>query len=112
LILAHVLHDWSAGPSGDLRAIGDHDNREIASAFVPLTNRSRDFIYVERAFRNQDRICPTRDAAVESDPACVASHNLNHHDSVMSFGSGMNAVDGFANNIACGIETECVVSSP
>ena len=49
---------------------------------------------------------PAGNAGFESDPACVASHDLHHHDAVVRFGGGVNLIHGVGSRGERGIETK------
>src|SRR5262249_23714168 len=46
------------------------------------------------------------DAAVDGDPAGVAAHDFDHDNPVVSFGRGMDAVNGFRRDVDRRVETE------
>ncbi len=76
---------------------------------MPLANRFGHFVHVERPLGNQDDIRAARDAAVQGNPACIASHDFNDHDTVVSFSGRVDAVNRLAHNVAGRIESESVV---
>ena len=43
---------------------------------------------------------------MQSDKACIASHQFKHHHTVMRFGCGMQTVDGFGGGVDGGIKSE------
>src|SRR5579872_5419624 len=111
-VLAHILQDWRTRAfRRKLRALSHDDNRKIASALVPLTNRLGNFVDIKWPLRNQDHIRAASYAAVQCDPARIPSHNLNHHHAVVRFCRGVNAVDRLAHDIARCVESKGVVRS-
>ncbi len=79
---------------------------------MALANRFGNLVDVERPLGNQNHIGPTGDAAVQGDPARVASHDFHHHHAVVRLGGRVDAVDRFAYHIARRIKPERVVGSP
>ena len=51
-------------------------------------------------------MCASGNACLERDPARVAPHDFNHHDSVVRFGCGMDFVDRVGGGVQRGIEPE------
>src|SRR5579859_3567594 len=78
---------------------------------MPLAQRVGNFVDVKRAFGNQDYIGASGHAAVKGDPTGIAAHDLDDHDAVVRFGSGMNAIYGFADDVAGGVESEGVLGA-
>ncbi len=55
-------------------------------------------------FGYQDRLGATGEAGVESDPTRVPPHDLDDHDPIVGLGGGGQAVDGFGDDMDCGVE--------
>ena len=78
---------------------------------MTLADRFGDLVDVEGPLGNQNHIGAAGNAAVERDPASIASHDLDDNDAVVRFGGGVDAVNGFAYDVAGSIESESVVGS-
>ncbi len=78
---------------------------------MALADGVRDLVDVKGAFGDEDDVGAAGDAAVESDPACVAAHDLDDHDAVMSLGGGVYAVEGLADDVAGGVKSESVIGA-
>ena len=114
-VLLHVLHNRSTvlriHIGRKFGSLGDDDNAEVASASMAQANGLCDFLDIERTLRNENYIGATGNAAVDGDPACITTHHFHDHDTVVSFGSRVHAVDGLGDDIDRGIESESVVSA-
>ena len=78
---------------------------------MALANRLRHLVDIKRPFWNQNYIGSAGDAAIQCNPARIATHHLNHDHAIVSFGGGMDAVNCFTHYVAGRIETEGVVGS-
>src|SRR5215471_14709711 len=114
-VFAHLGDDRRAlrriDVAGELRAFGNDDDAEVASASVTQANAFGDFLDVERLFGNEDHVGAAGDAAVHGDPSGVAAHDFDHHDALMRFGGGVNAIDGFHRGVDGGVEAETEVGA-
>src|ERR1700722_205242 len=112
-IFAHVLQDGGARASigGKLCAFRHNDDRKITPTLMPLANRFGHLVNVEGPLGNQNYVGAAGDAAVQRDPARVASHYLHYHHAVVGLGSCVKTIDRFTHHIAGGIESESVVRS-
>ena len=114
-VLLRVLHDGGAvfriHISGKFCSLGNDHDAEVASASMAQANSLGNFIDIEGALGNQNHIGATGNAAVDGDPARIATHHFHHHDTVMSFRGGVHAVDGLSDNVDRGIESESVVGA-
>src|SRR4051794_15308103 len=75
------------------RAFSDHNNTPQISSRLTRFDHARDFVEIEWNFRNQDNIGSARDAAVQRDPAGVATHYFDHHDSPVTRRSGVDPIE-------------------
>ena len=53
-----------------------------------------DAVVGERDLRDQDHVGSAGNPRVQSDPARIAAHDLQHHDAVVAFRRGVQAVQG------------------
>ena len=113
LILAHILQNRGslAGFGGKLRAFGDNHDGKVAAALVTLADGVGNFVDIEGAFGNEDDVGAAGDTAVKSDPTRVAAHDLYDHDAVVSFGGSVDAVEGFTDDVAGGVESKGVIGA-
>src|ERR1700729_218172 len=71
LVLSHVLHHRSTCAGAELRAFGDDNDREVASALMPLANRFGDLVHIERPLWNQNRVRAAGNAAIQRNPSRI-----------------------------------------
>ena len=83
----------------------DHQRR-IPTTIVTLGHDGRNFTNVKRHFWHQDRRRSAGETGVQGDPACVATHDLDHHDAVVALCRGVQTVDGIGGDLHSGLETE------
>src|SRR5436190_24275966 len=92
-------------------ALRNYHDAEIASPGMPQADGLSNFIDIEGALGNQDHIGAAGNPAVDGDPTSIATPYFHHHDAVVSFRSGMHAVDGLSDHVDRGIESESVISA-
>lgn len=63
-------------------------------------------IEIELDFWDQDDIGAGGEACVEGDPAGVAAHELDDHDTVMRGGGGVHSIERFGRDMYRGLEPE------
>src|ERR1700676_1567243 len=78
---------------------------------MALANRFGHLVDVEGPLRNQNHVGAAGDAAVQGDPAGVASHYGNYHHAVMCLSSRVKTVNRFTHYVAGGIKSEGIVRS-
>src|SRR5438477_369287 len=83
-----------ASDIGKLRAFRHNDKAVMATANFALSNGFADGLKRKGNFRDEDDVCSARDAGVQRNPACVASHDFNEHDAMVALRSSVEAVDG------------------
>src|SRR3989338_6476068 len=92
--------------------VGSLRNGHNTKSFTPsmsFFNELANFIDFDRNFRNEDDIRTPSKSGLQSDPARMPAHNLNHHHTVMRFRRCMKAVDALHGNIKRGIVSESVI---
>src|SRR5207248_7320962 len=89
----------------------DDNHAEVASASVALGNGLGNLVQVEWALGNENHIGAAGDAAVDSDPAGVASHHFDDDYAVVRLGRRVYAVDGFGGAVHGGVECEAEVGA-
>lgn len=90
-------------------AFGDSDDGESLAALRSPNAVFRDFVDVETNLRDQDDVRSARDPCVERDPSRVASHELDNHDTMVTRGCRVNAIERFCCDMDSGLESECDV---
>ena len=60
----------------------------------------------ELNFGDEDDVGAAGNAGFEGDPTGVAAHDLDDHDAVMGFGSGVNFVDRVGGGVERGVKSE------
>src|SRR5438105_9583543 len=97
-VLLHVLHNRSAvlriHVGRKFGALGDDHNAEVTCAGMAQAGGLGNVLDIERTLRNKDDVGAASNAAVNGDRACITTHYFHDHDTIVSFGSGMDAVDG------------------
>ena len=78
---------------------------EPAGGVTPLQMR-RDAVDVERLLGDEDRVGAAGDAGVRGDPAGVAAHDLQQHDSVVALGGAVQPVNGLGRDLQGGREPD------
>src|SRR6202451_3264379 len=73
---------------------------------MPLAQRLVHFLYIKWPLRNQNDVSAPGNPAVESNPARIAAHHLDHDHTVMWLGRGVQPVNRFADPVARGVETK------
>src|SRR6184192_2098797 len=91
---------------GKLRAFRHNDKAVMATANFALSNGFADGLKRKVNFRDEDDVCSARDAGVQRNPACVASHDFNEHDAMVALRSSVEAVDGLGGDEDGGVETK------
>src|SRR5437763_7006243 len=104
---AHNTRPVLAG--GELCAFGYNHNAEITPPAVTHADFRSNFVDIERLLGNQDHIRAPGYAAVNCNPSRIASHDLNHHHTIVRLRRGMYPVDGFGNDIDCRVEAKCAI---
>src|SRR5580692_7702524 len=56
---------------------------------------------------NQDDVGSSGNPSLQRDPACVPSHDFDHHDAMVRLGRSVDFVDGVGCGHERSIETEC-----
>ena len=78
---------------------------------MALADGFSDLVHIKWTLGDENGVGASGDAAVERDPSSVPAHDFHDHHAVVSFGGGVHAVDGFADDVARGIEAEGIVGS-
>ena len=89
-------------------SLGHNDDRRIVTRKSTFDERTH-FVDVERTLRDEYCVGTTGDAGMPCDPARITSHDLDDEYAVMTFGRGVQTIDGFSGNRDGGVETERVV---
>src|SRR5262249_31838377 len=103
--------DQAALARGKLCALSNHNDAEVAAAIMSHSDFCGYFIHVEGLLRNQDHVGTAGDAAVDSDPASIATHDFNHHDAVVGLGRSVYPIDGLGDDVDGGVEAESEVGA-
>src|SRR6266516_8142974 len=89
------------------RAFSDHNNcSQIASRLARL-DHAGDLVEIEWDFRNQNNIRSSSNAAVQRNPAGMAAHYFDHHDSPVTGRRCMNPIECVHYDSDSRIESEC-----
>src|SRR6267143_4538321 len=89
------------------RAFSDHNNcSQVTSHFARL-HHAGDLVEIEWNFRNQNNIRSSSNAAVQRDPAGMAAHYFDHHDSPVARGRCMHPIERVHYDSDSRIESEC-----
>ncbi len=80
-------------------ALGHHDDREAAPAFVAATQVGDHLLDVERPLGHEDRVRPAGETRVRGDPSGVPAHHLDHHHPVVGLGRGVQPVDRIGDDL-------------
>ena len=91
-----------------LRALRDHDDAEVRTPGVARRDPFGHPLDVVRELGQEDHIGAPADAGVQRDPASVASHHLDDHDSPVRLGRRVQAIDRVGRERDGGIESEAV----
>jgi hypothetical protein len=87
-------------------AFRNGDDREVASTLPSGLHNCDDSFQGEGELWQQDDICTTRDTGVERDPAGIAPHEFDEHDTVVTLGGGMESINGFRGRADCGVKPD------
>src|SRR6267378_2097906 len=89
------------------RAFSDHNNcSQIASRLARL-DHAGDLVEIEWNFRNQNNIRSSSNAAVQRDPAGMAAHYFDYHDSPVTRRRRMHPIECVHHDSDSRIESEC-----
>src|SRR5439155_5319294 len=89
------------------RAFSDHNNcSQIASRLARLDHAGH-LVEIEWDFRNQNNVCSSGDAAVQRDPAGMATHYFDHHDSPVTGCRSMHPIERVHYDSDSRVESEC-----
>ena len=88
------------------RALGDHDDREVAPARVAPLDQPAHLLDVERPLGDQDHVGAAGQPGVQRDPARVAAHHLDDHHPVVALGGRVQPVDRVGRDLHGGVEAE------
>src|SRR5699024_4782926 len=87
-----------------------HTNDPVALALLEaLLHAGADLVDIEGELRQQDVVSATGHARMQRNPAGVTAHNLNDHDALVGFRSGVQTVDGLGGHGDGGVEAEGVI---
>src|SRR6267378_5330584 len=89
------------------RTFCDHNNSSQIASRLPRFDHARDLVEIEWNFRNQNDIGPAGDAAVQRDPAGVASHYFHNHDASVTARRSMHPIECVHYDGDGRIESEC-----
>src|SRR4029079_4542567 len=88
------------------RTFSDHNNTPQISSRLTRFDHARDFVEIEWNFGNQNNIGAACDAAVQRDPAGVATHYFDHHDSPVTRRRGVHPIERVHYDCDSRIESE------
>src|SRR5699024_11776197 len=95
--------DWSSD-------VCSSDLDPVALALLEaLLHAGADLVDIEWELRQQDVVSATGHARMQRNPAGVTAHNLNDHDALVGFRSGVQTVDGLGGHGDGGVEAEGVI---
>src|SRR4030095_686308 len=89
------------------RAFSDHNNCSQITSRLARLNHAGDLVEIERNFRNQNNVRSSSDAAVQRDPAGMAAHYFDHHDSPVTGRRCMHSIECVHYDSDSRIESEC-----
>src|SRR4029453_1460892 len=89
------------------RAFTDHNNCSQITSRLARLNHAGDLVEIERNFRNQNNVRSSSDAAVQRDPAGMAAHYFDHHDSPVTGRRCMHSIECIHYDSDSRIESEC-----
>src|SRR5580700_3793255 len=96
---------------GYLHTLRYHNNSKTLSEGFAKGYVVTDSLNGEWNLRDQDDVGASGDPRLQRDPACVPSHDLDHHDAMVRLGRSVDFVD----SVGCGhersVETECHLGS-
>ncbi len=95
-----------AARKGQLRPLGDDDDREVLAAIVAAQHSGSQILDRRRHLGDDDSVGAAREPRVGGDPAGVAAHHLDHHHPVMGLRGGVEAVDCVGGDLHGGVEAE------
>src|SRR6185312_1605975 len=88
------------------RTFSDHNNTPQIASRLTRFDHARDFVEIEWNFGNQNNIGAACDAAVQRDPAGVATHYFDHHDAPVTGRRGVHPIERVHYDCDSGIESE------
>src|SRR5918997_1306883 len=88
------------------RALGDHDDREVAPARVAAAQPLADLLDVERVLGDEHDVGAAGQARVGGDPARVPTHDLDHDHTVVRLRRRVQAVDRLRRDLHPRLEAE------
>src|SRR5580704_14240865 len=91
---------------GHLDALGHHDNGKTLAIGFAKGNLLADFVNGEGDLGDQDDVGASGNSGFERDPACVPSHDFDHHDAMVRLSCGVDLVHGVSRGHERRIETE------
>ena len=103
--VAELIRLAGVGEPGQLAALADDDDGEVLAARVPLPDRLRHLLEIDRDLGHEDHVGAAGDAAHHRDPAGLAAHHLDDHDAVVRLRGRMQ------RSIAS-VATKTAVSNP
>ena len=89
-----------------LRAFGDHHNTEATSGRIAVHDLLTDFINLPCDFGNQDHVGRARHTSVQRDKSGIATHDFQHHHTVVRLRRRVQLVDRFHGRVDGRVETE------
>ena len=87
-------------------ALGDDDDRRVATLAVTLLDLGRDLVDVERRLGDEDLGGTAGHPRVHRDPTGVAAHHLADEDAVVRLGRRVQTVDRVGRDLHGGVKTE------
>src|SRR3989440_1637262 len=89
------------------RAFSDHHNCSQITSRLTRLDHAGDLVEIEWNFWNQNNVRPPSDAAMQRDPAGMASHYFAHHDSPVAGRRCMHPIECVHYDSDSRIESEC-----
>src|SRR5271163_2766640 len=89
-----------------LHALSHYHDGEVLAGFFALGDVTADVFDGERDLRDEDDVSAAGDSGLESDPAAVAAHHLNHHHTMVRLCGGVNLVESVGDGVQRGVKSE------
>ena len=91
------------------RSLGDDNHGALGAFLFAAQDFCCHFGKLKGNFRDENDVSTSCQTAVEGDPACVAAHDFDYHDALVTGGGGVQAVEGTGHAFDGGVEAECHV---